>query len=161
MRRCSSSNSEYLGGKIHRVGPYFGSTLTVANRDSQSNCWVNWKTMGLPCEFQVLARRPLAPSAVRYGSSMHNESSIMLEPCRQRAHAQGRHGARPARRGLVRVGGPSGPPLDAQCRLPRCHLQDVDRVRPLYPCGASAFSEPAQSPSEKVVRLARKMQVGP
>ena len=28
-------------GEIHRVGPDFGSTLTVSNRNSQSNCWVN------------------------------------------------------------------------------------------------------------------------
>jgi hypothetical protein len=41
-------------GKVHRVDPDFGSTLTVTNRDSQSNCWVNWKTMGQTCEFQVL-----------------------------------------------------------------------------------------------------------
>jgi hypothetical protein len=40
-------------GKIHRVDPEFGSTLTVSNRDSQSNRWVNWKVMGQPCEFQV------------------------------------------------------------------------------------------------------------
>jgi hypothetical protein len=41
-------------GKIHRVDPDFGSTLTVSNRDSQSNCWVNWKIMPRqPCEFQV------------------------------------------------------------------------------------------------------------
>jgi hypothetical protein len=42
-----------LQGKIHRVDPDFGSTLTASNRDSQSNCWVNWKIMGQPCEFQV------------------------------------------------------------------------------------------------------------
>jgi hypothetical protein len=40
-------------GKIHRVDPDFGSTLTVSNRDYQSNCWVNWKIVGQPCEFQV------------------------------------------------------------------------------------------------------------
>ena len=40
-------------GKIHRVGPDFGSTLTVSNRDSQSSCWVKLKIMGQPCEFQV------------------------------------------------------------------------------------------------------------
>jgi hypothetical protein len=40
-------------GKIHRVDPDFRSTLTVSNRDYQSNCWVNWKIMGQPCEFQV------------------------------------------------------------------------------------------------------------
>ena len=46
-------------GKIHRVDPAFGSTLTASNRDSQSNCWVNWKIMGQPCEFQVpRSRRP-------------------------------------------------------------------------------------------------------
>jgi hypothetical protein len=38
-------------GKMHRVHPDFGSTLTVSTRDSQSNCWVNWKIMGQPCEF--------------------------------------------------------------------------------------------------------------
>ena len=42
-------------GKIHRVDPDFGPTLTVSNRNSQSNCWVNWKIMGQPCEFQVPA----------------------------------------------------------------------------------------------------------
>jgi hypothetical protein len=42
-------------GKIQRVGPDFGSTLTVSNRDSQSNCWVNWNILGQPCEFQVPA----------------------------------------------------------------------------------------------------------
>jgi hypothetical protein len=42
-------------GKIHRVDPDFGSTFSVSNRGSQSNCWVNWKIMGQPCEFQVLA----------------------------------------------------------------------------------------------------------
>jgi hypothetical protein len=40
-------------GKIHRVDPDFGSTLTATNRDSLSNFWVNWKIMGQPCEFQV------------------------------------------------------------------------------------------------------------
>jgi hypothetical protein len=44
-------------GKIHRVDPDFGSTLTASNRDFQSNCWVNWKLMGQPCEFQVRAPR--------------------------------------------------------------------------------------------------------
>jgi hypothetical protein len=42
-------------GKIHRVDPDSGSTLTVSNRDSQSDCWVNWKIMGQPCEFQAMA----------------------------------------------------------------------------------------------------------
>ena len=40
-------------GEIHRVDPDFGSSLTVSNRDSHSNCWVNWKIMGQPCGFQV------------------------------------------------------------------------------------------------------------
>ena len=39
--------------EIHRVDPDSGSTLTGSIRDSQSNCWVNWKIMGQPCEFQV------------------------------------------------------------------------------------------------------------
>jgi hypothetical protein len=43
----------HLEGEIHRVGPDFGSTSTASNRDYQSNCWVNWKIMGEPCEFQV------------------------------------------------------------------------------------------------------------
>ena len=42
-------------GNIRRVGPDFGSTLTVSSRGLQSNCWVNWKVMGQPCEFQVTA----------------------------------------------------------------------------------------------------------
>jgi hypothetical protein len=48
-------DDEATKGKIHRVDPEFGSTLTVSNRDYQSNCWVNWKIMGQPCEFQVQA----------------------------------------------------------------------------------------------------------
>ena len=40
-------------GKIHRLDPDFGSTLPVSNRDSQSNCGVNLKMVGQPCEFQV------------------------------------------------------------------------------------------------------------
>ena len=43
-----------MQGKLHRVGPIFGSTLTVSNRDSQSNGWVSWKIMGRPCGFQAL-----------------------------------------------------------------------------------------------------------
>jgi hypothetical protein len=50
FRVASSARPE---GKVHRVGPDFGSTLTVFNRDSQSNCWVDWKITGQPCEFQV------------------------------------------------------------------------------------------------------------
>ena len=48
------SAGERREGKIHRNDPDFGSTLTVSNRDSQSDCWVDWKIMGQPCEFQVL-----------------------------------------------------------------------------------------------------------
>jgi hypothetical protein len=55
MARQRTLTSTSPKGKIHRVDPDFGSTLTVSNRDSQSNCWVNWKIMGQPCEFQVLA----------------------------------------------------------------------------------------------------------
>jgi hypothetical protein len=43
-------------GKIHRVDPDFGSALTVSNRDSQSNCWVNLKIIVHPGDFQVHAR---------------------------------------------------------------------------------------------------------
>jgi hypothetical protein len=42
-----------MEGKIHRVDPDFGSTLTASNGNSQSNCWVNLKIVGQPCEFQV------------------------------------------------------------------------------------------------------------
>jgi hypothetical protein len=56
-----------LQGKVHRVDPLvdpdFGSTLTVSNRDSHSNCWVNWKTMGQPCEFQVFPVRSICRRA--------------------------------------------------------------------------------------------------
>ena len=45
-------------GEIHRVDPDVGSTLTVSSRDPQTNCWVNWKIMGQPCEFQVGGRAP-------------------------------------------------------------------------------------------------------
>jgi hypothetical protein len=57
-------------GEIHRVDPDVGSTLTVSNRDSQSNFCVNWKIMRQPCGFQVWGRcmrtgswRPSPPSA--------------------------------------------------------------------------------------------------
>jgi hypothetical protein len=39
-------SAQRVEGKIHRVDPDFGSTLTAANRDSRSNCWINWKIMG-------------------------------------------------------------------------------------------------------------------
>jgi hypothetical protein len=42
-------------GKIHRVDPDFGSTLTASTRDSQSDRWANRKIMGQPCEFQAAA----------------------------------------------------------------------------------------------------------
>ena len=35
-----------LEPEIHRVDPEFGSTLTVSNRDSQSNFWVNLRILG-------------------------------------------------------------------------------------------------------------------
>jgi hypothetical protein len=40
-----------LKPEIHRIDPEFGSTLTISNRDSQSNCWVNLRILGQPCEF--------------------------------------------------------------------------------------------------------------
>jgi hypothetical protein len=52
-------------GKNYRVDPDLGSTLTVSNRNYQSNCWVNWKIMGQPCDFQVSA----AASAARRGAA--------------------------------------------------------------------------------------------
>jgi hypothetical protein len=48
-------------GKIHRADPGFGPTLTVSNRDSQSNRWVNLKSMGHPCACQVTARWARGP----------------------------------------------------------------------------------------------------
>ena len=56
QRAINESNPERavdLESKIYRVDPDFGSTLTASNGDSQSNCWINWKIMGQPCEFQV------------------------------------------------------------------------------------------------------------
>jgi hypothetical protein len=50
-------------GKIHRVDPDFGPTLTASNRDKQSNCWVNLKILGQPCGFQVKAREAGARGA--------------------------------------------------------------------------------------------------
>jgi hypothetical protein len=44
-------------GKIHRADPDFGSTVTVSTRNYQSNCWVNWKINGPPCEYQVWGRQ--------------------------------------------------------------------------------------------------------
>ena len=58
-------------GTIHRVDPDFGSTLTVSNRDSHSNCWVNWKIMGRPCEFQVI---PGVSSALQHERAILPES---------------------------------------------------------------------------------------
>ena len=53
-------------GKMYRVDPDFGSALTVSNRDSQSICWVSWKIMGRPCEFQTRGcRRPRARARCR------------------------------------------------------------------------------------------------
>jgi hypothetical protein len=52
-------------GKIHRVDPDFGSTLTVSNRDSHSNCWVDWKITGQPCEFQVPGATSAAATVAR------------------------------------------------------------------------------------------------
>ena len=52
-RRQRPREVQHLEGKIHRVDPAFGSTLTVSSRYSQSKCWINWKIMGQPCEFQV------------------------------------------------------------------------------------------------------------
>jgi hypothetical protein len=48
-----NSSEAQVKGKIYRVDPDFGSTLTVSNKDSQSNFWVNRKIMGQPCEFQA------------------------------------------------------------------------------------------------------------
>jgi hypothetical protein len=42
---------------MHRVDPDFGSTLTVSNMDSQSNCWVNLRILSQPCEFYLRGPR--------------------------------------------------------------------------------------------------------
>jgi hypothetical protein len=77
-------------GKIHRVDPDLGSTLTVSNRDSQcmtqSNCWVqNWKIMGQPCEFQALApawRRPSPHGPWSNTSGWTRRSTVRARPGR-------------------------------------------------------------------------------
>ena len=56
-------DDEATKGKIHRVDPEFGSTLTVSNRDFQSNCWVNLRILGQPCEFYLVGRRLRARAA--------------------------------------------------------------------------------------------------
>jgi hypothetical protein len=38
---CRGAAATQPKGKIHRVEPDSGSTLTVSNRDSHSNCWAN------------------------------------------------------------------------------------------------------------------------
>jgi hypothetical protein len=65
-------------GKIHRVDPDFGSTLTVSNTDSQVNCWVNWKIIGQPCELQVMGTRG-REVAVRGGAAAR-QAAIALQP---------------------------------------------------------------------------------
>ena len=42
-----------LEPESHRVDPEFGSTLRLLYRDFQSNCWVNLKILGQPCEFYL------------------------------------------------------------------------------------------------------------
>jgi hypothetical protein len=44
-----------LKPEIHRVDPEFGSTLGLLYRDFQSNCWVNLRILGQPCEFYLPA----------------------------------------------------------------------------------------------------------
>ena len=39
--------------EIHRVDPEFGSTLRLLYGDFQSNCWVNLRILGQPCEFYL------------------------------------------------------------------------------------------------------------
>ena len=42
--------------EIHRVDPESGSTLRLTDRDFQSNCWVNLRILGQPCEFYLRAQ---------------------------------------------------------------------------------------------------------
>ena len=69
-------------GKIHRVDPDFGSTLTVFNRDSHSNCWVNLKIVGQPCEFQV----PLEEKVLGRKAAPRTRSVRTLSPGGTRVH---------------------------------------------------------------------------
>ena len=52
---ATSQNRNRTVPKIHRVGPESGSTLS-SYRDFRSNCWVNLRILGQPCELYVTAR---------------------------------------------------------------------------------------------------------
>jgi hypothetical protein len=73
-------------GKIHRVDSDFGSTLTVSNTDSQSNCWVNWKLWVNPVDFRFGRERSVGASAGLAADDAHDGGR---EPGRRadRAHA--------------------------------------------------------------------------
>jgi hypothetical protein len=45
-----------LQPEIHRIDPEFGSTLRRIQRDFQTNCWVNLRTLGQPSEFYLCGR---------------------------------------------------------------------------------------------------------
>jgi hypothetical protein len=114
-------------GKIHRVDPDFGSTLTVSNRDSQSNCWVNWKIMGRPCEFQVFALRarpPPPPPTHTHGPGLPEltaaDRPALCAGAQRHAHGGGprarRAGGRCVLPAVVGVGG--GRQLLTACHCP-------------------------------------------
>ena len=44
--------------------------MKVLDRDSHSNCWVNLKIMGQPCEFQVNSRAPDPIKYAKYQTAM-------------------------------------------------------------------------------------------
>ena len=66
-----------LKGKTRRVDPDFGSSLTASSVNSQSHCWVNWKSMGQPCEFQVPAGSPKAAAEAKEPRKVRATVAVM------------------------------------------------------------------------------------
>jgi hypothetical protein len=61
---------QLVKGEIHRVDPEFGSTVTVSSRDSQSNCWVNWKKWVNPVNFRFERHAGIWPPAAGWRTKM-------------------------------------------------------------------------------------------
>jgi hypothetical protein len=99
-------------GKIHRVDPDFGSTLTASNRDYQSNCWVNWKIMGQPCEFQV--------AVGAFGTALQEKLGLVSKPVRALSKDGAKNSKRVVARQLChRVGPEYGPASGREAGIPR------------------------------------------
>ena len=67
--------------KFYRVDPESGSTLRLLYRDFQSNCWVNLRILGQPCEFYLI-------SAVGKADRHHGLCIMTLRTARRAAPHQ-------------------------------------------------------------------------